>query len=163
MLAIRMKRTGRRGHAQYRVVVQDSRYSPSSGRVVAFLGSYDPHTKVAVLDKEKAVTYLGNGAHPSDRAAKLLKKEGVELPKWVKISSEKERSIKNPTKLRRNQPKEATPAQEAEPAADEVVIEEQPAPETAEESPEVSAESAEESTIEAPEAEPKTAPEEPTA
>lgn len=124
MLAIRMKRTGRRGHAQYRVVVQDSRYSPSSGRVVAFLGSYDPHTKVAVLDKEKAVAYLGNGAQPSDRAAKLLKKEGVDLPKWVKISSEKERSTKNPAKLRRNQPKEEAPAETSEPASAETAEEE---------------------------------------
>jgi small subunit ribosomal protein S16 len=163
MLAIRMKRTGRRGHAQYRVVVQDSRYSPSSGRVVAFLGSYDPHTKVAVLDKEKAVTYLGNGAHPSDRAAKLLKKEGVELPKWVKISSEKERSTKNPTKLRRNQPKDETPAKEVEPASDEAAAEEQPAAEAAEESPQASTEPAEEPIDETPKAETKVEPEEPSA
>lgn len=161
MLAIRMKRTGRRGHAQYRVVVQDSRYSPSSGRVVAFLGSYDPHTKVAVLDKEKAVTYLGNGAHPSDRAAKLLKKEGVELPKWVKISSDKERSTKNPTKLRRNQPKETT-TEKVEPTADEAVVE-QPVAEKIEESPEASAEPTEGPADEAPEAESKTESEEPTA
>lgn len=162
MLAIRMKRTGRRGHAQYRVVVQDSRYSPSSGRVVAFLGSYDPHTKVAVLDKEKAVTYLGNGAHPSDRAAKLLKKEGVELPKWVKISSDKERSTKNPTKLRRNQPKDETTSEKVEPTADEAVVEQQPVAEKIEESPEASAEPTDEAP-EVPEAESKTGSEEPTA
>jgi hypothetical protein len=35
MLAIRMQRTGRKGHAMFRVVVQDSRLTPSSGRVVA--------------------------------------------------------------------------------------------------------------------------------
>jgi small subunit ribosomal protein S16 len=40
-----MQRTGRRGHAMFRVIVQDSHRSPTSGKVVAFLGSYDPHTK----------------------------------------------------------------------------------------------------------------------
>lgn len=114
MLAIRMKRTGRKGHAQFRVVVQDSRLSPSSGRVVAFLGSYNPHTKSATLDAEKAATYLGNGAQPSDRVAKLFEKEGIELPGWVKTNSDKKRAVRNPEKLRRNQPKqEAAPDAEA--------------------------------------------------
>jgi small subunit ribosomal protein S16 len=106
MLAIRMQRTGRKGHAMFRVVVQESRLTPTSGRVVANLGSYDPHTKVATLAKDKAVFYLGHGAQPSDRAARLLQKEGVELPKWVKLTESKERKLRNPEKLRKNQPKE---------------------------------------------------------
>lgn len=106
MLAIRMQRTGRKGHAQFRVVVQDARLTPTSGRVVAQLGSYNPHTKTATLDKEKATFYLTNGARPSDRVARLLQKEGVELPKWVSILADKERSIRNPEKLRKNQPAE---------------------------------------------------------
>lgn len=112
MLSIRMQRTGRKGHAMFRVVVQESRLTPTSGKVVANLGSYDPHAKTVNIDSEKASFYLGNGAQPSDRAAMLLQKEGVELPKWVKLSSEKKRAIKSPEKLRRNQPKE-TPAEEA--------------------------------------------------
>ena len=52
MLAIRMQRTGRKGHAMFRMVVQDSRQTPTSGRVVATLGSYDPHTKTSTLNKE---------------------------------------------------------------------------------------------------------------
>jgi len=74
-----MQRTGRKGHAQFRVVVQDSRQTPSSGRVIAGLGSYNPHTKEANLDTEKAAFYLSNGAQPSDRVALLLKKECVKL------------------------------------------------------------------------------------
>ena len=35
MLAIRMQRTGRKGHAQFRVIVQESRRTPTSGNVVA--------------------------------------------------------------------------------------------------------------------------------
>src|SRR5881275_1514348 len=100
MLAIRMRRTGRKGHAQFRVIVQDSKFSPSSGRVVSYLGSYDPHAKKAALDKEKIDTYLKNGAHPSDRVARLLKAEGINLPGWVKETSPKARSIRHPEKLR---------------------------------------------------------------
>lgn len=114
MLSIRMQRTGRKGHAMFRVVVQESRLTPTSGKVVAQLGSYDPHSKVASLQKEKASFYLTHGAQPSNRAALLLQKEGVELPKWVKLSGEKKRGIKNTDKLRRNQPKaEVEPETEA--------------------------------------------------
>lgn len=125
MLTIRMQRTGRKGHAMFRVVVQESRLTPTSGKVVALLGSYDPHAKVATLDKDKAAFYLDHGAQPSDRAALLLKNEGVKLPKWVKLSSDKAGKLRNPEKLRRNNPAEkqmpeaeapakATPAAEPE-------------------------------------------------
>jgi small subunit ribosomal protein S16 len=106
MLSIRMQRTGRKGHAMFRVVVQESRLTPTSGKVVALLGSYDPHAKTVTLDKEKASLFLQNGAQPSDRAASLLQKEGVALPKWVKLSGKKTGKIRNAEKLRRNLPKE---------------------------------------------------------
>ncbi len=125
MLAIRMQRTGRKGHAQFRVIVQDSRRTPTSGRIVAALGHYDPHTKTAKLEKDKAAFYLEHGAQPSDRVAKLLEKEGVKLPKWVKLESGRNKSIRNQEKLRRNRPEEpAAPAAES--------TEEQPADEATE-------------------------------
>lgn len=58
MLAIRMQRLGRKGYPTYRVVVQDSRQAPTSGKVVAMLGSYNPHTKDSRIDNEKAEFYL---------------------------------------------------------------------------------------------------------
>ncbi|HSW98456.1 MAG TPA: 30S ribosomal protein S16 [Candidatus Saccharimonadales bacterium] len=116
-----MQRTGRKGHAMFRVVVQESRVTPTSGKVVALLGSYDPHAKAAVLDKEKAEKFLANGAQPSDRAAALLKSEGVKLPSWVTVNGEKAGKLRNPEKLRKHQPKEEPKAEE--PAAEE------PAPE----------------------------------
>jgi small subunit ribosomal protein S16 len=127
MLSIRMQRTGRKGHAMFRVVVQESRLTPTSGKVVALLGSYDPHAKTVNLDKEKAATFLKNGAQPSDRAALLLQKEGIELPKWVKVSEKREGKIRNPEKLRRNNPVE-TPKEEAP-------VEEAPAAAATEEAP----------------------------
>lgn len=146
MLAIRMQRTGRKGHAQFRVIVQESRRSPSSGNVVAALGSYDPHTKAVTLDKEKAALYLNNGAQPSSRVALLLQKEGVKLPSWVKIEANQKAAIKNTEKLRRNRPEE--PKEEV--AAEEPATEAEVAPEATEEASAVEAETpAEEPTPEA--------------
>jgi small subunit ribosomal protein S16 len=107
MLAIRMQRTGRKGHAMFRVVVQESRVTPTSGKVVALLGSYDPHNKKAAIAKDKAEFYLKNGAQPSDRAARILEAEGVAMPTWFTKAAEKKRATRNPEKLRKNQPKEA--------------------------------------------------------
>ncbi len=137
MLTIRMQRTGRKGHAQFRVVVQDARVTPTSGKVVASLGHYNPHTKEVVVDKEKVSFYLEHGAQPSDRVARLLKSEGVKLPKWVQLADEKSRTTRNPDKLRKNQPAEAAapaePAAEAEPeVADEAAAEESTPAEAAE-------------------------------
>ncbi len=130
MLVIRLQRTGRKGHAQFRVVVQDSRRTPTSGKVVALLGTYNPHTKELNIDKERAQHYLDHGAQPSDRVAVLLKKDGVKLPKWVKLPAKQEGKLRNPEKLRRNQPKE----EKVEEPKDEVV-EEAPAEAPAEEAP----------------------------
>lgn len=115
MLVIRMQRTGRKGHAMFRVVVQDSRQTPTSGKVVAQLGSYDPHSKAVTLNKEKAQFYLDHGAQPSERISRLLKAEGIKLPDWVKVSSSKERTVRNADKRRSTRPDE--PAEET-PAAE---------------------------------------------
>ncbi len=143
MLAIRMQRTGRRGHAMFRVIVQDSRRTPTSGKVVARLGSYDPHAKAIILDKEKASFYLEHGAQPSERVARLLKNEGVKLPDWVKLSADKERTVRNADKRRSTRPPEpeapAEPAVEA-PAPDETATPEEAVEETPAETPEAAPE-----------------------
>jgi len=116
MLAIRMQRTGRKGHAMFRVVVQDSHRTPSSGRVVAQIGHYDPHAKVAEIVKDKAEFYLQNGAQPSDRVIRLFQAQGITLPKWVVTASSKAGAIRNPDKLRKNKPAPEAPV--AEPVAE---------------------------------------------
>ncbi|MDR0979929.1 MAG: 30S ribosomal protein S16 [Candidatus Nomurabacteria bacterium] len=106
MLAIRLQRNGRSGYAVYRIIVQEASRHPLSGRVVAELGSYNPHTKATTLKKELVEKFLSTGAQPSSRVAFLLAKEGVKLPKWVKLAPQKQSAIKKADKLRKNQPKE---------------------------------------------------------
>lgn len=113
MLAIRLQRLGRKGYPVYRLAVQEAHRHPSSGRVVAYVGSYNPHTKEVNIQVESAQKYLDNGAQPTPRVVKLLKEAGVKLPKWVKEPvADKHKSIRNPEKLRKNQPKEE-PAEES--------------------------------------------------
>ncbi|MGH7238559.1 MAG: 30S ribosomal protein S16 [Candidatus Saccharimonadales bacterium] len=135
MLAIRMQRTGRKRHAMFRVVVQDSRRTPTSGKVAARLGSYDPHAKIATLDKEKATFYLKNGAQPSERVARLLKAEGVKLPKWVVVASKQKRAARNPDKRRSTRPPEAA-APKDEASAEPTKAVDEDASEVKEEAPE---------------------------
>ncbi|MEM6998112.1 MAG: 30S ribosomal protein S16 [Patescibacteria group bacterium] len=127
MLSIRMQRIGRKGLAQFRVIVQDSRLSPKSGKFVANLGHYNPHTKEHGVDLEKAKFYLDHGAQPSQRVARLLSVNGVKLPDWVNLRDDLEGKLKNAEKLRKNQPDE--PAAEETPAeqATETPSEEAPA------------------------------------
>ncbi len=106
MLVIRLQRRGRKGLAIYRVVVQDKRTHPSKEKLVARLGSYNPHTKELNIDKEEAQKFVDNGAQPSDRVIALLEKSGVKLPAWVKKVEVKTKTLRNPEKLRKNQPKE---------------------------------------------------------
>ena len=107
MLAIRLQRLGRKDYPTYRLAVQEAQRHPSSGRVVAYVGSYNPHTKQANVQVETAQKYLDNGARPTPRVVKLLKEAGVTLPKWVtEHDTTQSRAIKHADKLRKNQPKE---------------------------------------------------------
>ncbi len=128
MLAIRLQRVGRKGYATYRLAVQEAQRHPSSGRVVAYVGSYNPHTKDATVQVELAQKYLDNGAQPSPRVVKLLADAGVKLPTWVKgTDASKQKTIRHTGKLRKNQPKV-----EEEVVAEEAPAEETPAEESAE-------------------------------
>lgn len=117
MLAIRLQRLGRKAYPVYRLAVQEAQRSPSSGRVIAYVGSYNPHTKETNIQVDTAQKYLDNGAQPTPRVAKLLKEAGVKLPKWVKqFEADHKKAIKNAEKLRKNQPKQ-------EPEIEDVTVE----------------------------------------
>lgn len=114
MLSIRLQRIGRKGLPIYRVAVQESRLHASSGRVVAYVGQYNPHTKVSKLDADKVALYLKNGAQPTSRVVRLMEAEGISLPAWVtRTSATKKSSIRHPDKLKKNQAVKEPVADEA--------------------------------------------------
>ena len=114
MLAIRLQRVGRKGYPLYRIAIQEAQRHPTSGRVVAYVGTYNPHTKDSNVQVEAAQKYLDNGAQPSPRVIKLLADAGVKLPTWVKTAvTTKAKSVRNTDKLRKNQPKEEAVAEES--------------------------------------------------
>jgi len=138
MLAIRLQRLGRKALPIYRLAVQESQRHPSSGRVVAYVGSYNPHTKETSayvgsqhphtketrIDTEKVAFYLGNGAQPTPRVVRILSEQKVDLPAWVKQPASKEGKLRNPEKLRKNRPADEAPAEEP---AEEAIEAEAPA------------------------------------
>lgn len=77
-VSMRLRRTGKKKQAYFRIVVADSR-SPRDGRFIEALGNYDPNQDPASIeiDTERALHWLKNGARPSDTVRSLLSKEGV--------------------------------------------------------------------------------------
>ena len=75
---IRLRRMGAKKAPFYRIVVADERY-PRDGRFIEEIGYYDPTKEPTVvnLDADKAMTWLKNGAQPTDTVKVILKKEGV--------------------------------------------------------------------------------------
>ena len=75
MVKIRLQRVGRKKKPAYRVVVTDSR-APRDGAFIEIIGHYNPVTEPAtvVIDEEKALKWLRQGAQPTRTVASLLKK-----------------------------------------------------------------------------------------
>ncbi|MDA1004323.1 MAG: 30S ribosomal protein S16, partial [Chloroflexi bacterium] len=85
MLRIRLRRTGKKKQASYRVVVADGN-APRDGDFVEILGHYNPRTEpnTIVLNEERVKHWLGVGAQPSETVHRILFKQGlttVEPPK----------------------------------------------------------------------------------
>jgi small subunit ribosomal protein S16 len=87
MVRIRLRRTGKRGQPSYRVVVAD-REAPRDGRFIEILGHYNPRTEpvTAVIDADRALYWLSQGAQPSDAVVRLLRKQGI-LARFEAIKS----------------------------------------------------------------------------
>jgi small subunit ribosomal protein S16 len=75
---IRLKRTGKKKMPSYRVLVADSR-SPRDGRIIENIGWYNPLAEPSVINvnEEKVLSWLKNGAQPTESVALLLKRIGV--------------------------------------------------------------------------------------
>ena len=78
MLRIRLRRVGAKKKPSYRIVVADAR-AARDGAFVEQLGHYDPLTDppTVVLDEEKALKWIRQGAQPSEAVQRMLKRLGT--------------------------------------------------------------------------------------
>ena len=78
MVKIRLRRVGAKNKPSYRLVVADSR-APRDGAFISIIGHYNPLTdpETVVIDEEKALTWLRQGAQPTATVARLLSKVGI--------------------------------------------------------------------------------------
>ncbi len=78
LLKIRLRRTGAKKQPSYRVVVAEST-SPRDGTFLEILGHYNPLTEPTtfVVKEERVREWLGRGAQPTERVARLLTARGI--------------------------------------------------------------------------------------
>jgi small subunit ribosomal protein S16 len=74
MVRIRLRRTGAKKQASYRVVVADQR-SPRDGRFIETLGYYNPRTNPPTfeINRERTMYWLQQGAQPSEAVQQMLR------------------------------------------------------------------------------------------
>lgn len=80
-LKIRLARGGSKKRPFYRIVAADSRM-PRDGRFIEKLGTYNPllpkdSEERVKMDLERVQYWLGQGAQPTDRIARMLEAAGV--------------------------------------------------------------------------------------
>jgi small subunit ribosomal protein S16 len=80
-----LRRIGAKKQPAYRIVAADSR-APRDGRFIEILGSYNPltHPSTVVINAERAMYWLRQGAQPTDVVKKMFVKAGV----WAVFTGE---------------------------------------------------------------------------
>ncbi len=129
MLAIKLRRQGKKHQASFRVVVAEKR-SKLGGKFVDDLGWFDPHSKKFEIENEKVEHWLKVGARPTNSAHNLLVKAGLIAEPKIAVHSRKRKAptpaeggVGVPTSPEANIGKENPPAAEAkaeEPKQEEV-------------------------------------------
>ncbi len=104
-MKIRLARGGSKKRPFYRIVAADSRM-PRDGRFIEKLGTYNPllpkdSEERVKMNMERVQYWLGEGAQPTDRIARMLEAAGVL------------------EKKERNNPKKGEPGQKAKDRAEE--------------------------------------------
>ena len=130
-MKIRLARGGSKKRPFYRIVAADSRM-PRDGRFIEKLGTYNPllpkdSEDRVKMDMDRIQHWLGHGAQPTDRIARMLEAAGV-LPKTERNNPKKaELGTKAKERLEAKEAKsEEAPAEEAaaEASAEEAAAEE---------------------------------------
>ncbi|MEL6913795.1 MAG: 30S ribosomal protein S16 [Pseudomonadota bacterium] len=104
-MKIRLARGGTKKRPFYRIVAADSRM-PRDGRFIEKLGTYNPllpkdSEDRVKMDMERVEYWLGKGAQPTDRIARMLEAAGAR------------------DKTERNNPQKAKPGKKAQERAEE--------------------------------------------
>ena len=104
-MKIRLARGGSKKRPFYRIVAADSRM-PRDGRFIEKLGTYNPllpkdSEERVQMNMERVQYWLGEGAQPTDRIARMLEAAGVK------------------EKTERNNPKKGTPGDKAKARAEQ--------------------------------------------
>ena len=118
-MKIRLARGGSKKRPFYRIVAADSRM-PRDGRFIEKLGTYNPLLPKDSEDRvkmniERVQYWMGEGAQPTDRVARMLEAAGV-LEK--KERSNPKKAVPGKKAQERAEEKAAKAAEAAEAAAD---------------------------------------------
>lgn len=115
MLVLRLVRTGRRNQPKFRLVAAEQG-EKLNGKVVEILGHYEPaaEAKPFVFDKDKVQGWLSKGAVPSNTVAKLLNKQGFDLPVHIRAEAAPRKKTQAKTEAA-NKPSSETKATEEVP------------------------------------------------
>ena len=75
---LRLTRMGMKKQPYYRIVAADS-HRARDGRFIEQIGRYNPRSNPVeiVIDEEKALKWLNNGAQPSDTVRNMLSEKGI--------------------------------------------------------------------------------------
>ena len=81
---IRLTRRGKKRSPFYHIVIADGR-APRDGRYIESIGTYNPNTNPATikLDFDRALTWLQDGAQPTDTCRAILSYNGVLFKKHL--------------------------------------------------------------------------------
>lgn len=93
MLAIKLRRVGKKHQASFRVITTEKRYK-LQGKFIEDLGWFNPHTDELNINKERAAYWIKVGAQPTDSVHNLLVRAGVlsgpKIPVHAKMKKKEE-------------------------------------------------------------------------
>ena len=135
---IRLQRHGSKKRPFYFIVVADAR-APRDGKFIQKIGTYNPltHPATVLVDLQKALEWLGDGAQPTDTVRKILSTKGVlylkhllrgvslglfdqaaamtKFEEWHQDQESKERARQEEKMRERRQPRQRPPVSRAKP------------------------------------------------
>ncbi len=86
MLAIKLRRTGKKHQASFRIVVSEKR-SKVKGRFVEDLGWFNPRNDEVQMNNERALYWMKSGAQPTDTVHNILIRVGAIKGKKIPVHS----------------------------------------------------------------------------